>query len=164
MASIVASLFAVSGQDPATENLAVDGPYGIWSIDAEQVRRRNGRQPCITQSLSTSCSRCTVKDKLSCMLVCLPQDCSTSEPRVTRPAPLCCVCLTHLLPAIVQRFFWSPVKNGKPRVTIEGTAEAPKSITIRGRWVRHESLPAHLRPAASTIRNPDGSAVERQCS
>jgi len=68
-ASYVVTVNAVSGTSPNGEALVADGPYGMWSLDAE------------------------------------------------------------------QRFFWMPSEDAsKPRVTIEGRADFPKSITIRGKW------------------------------
>lgn len=68
-ASFLATVNAVSGTTAEGDALIADGPYGMWSLDAE------------------------------------------------------------------QRFFWMPTdENNKARVTIEGRADFPKSVTIRGKW------------------------------
>lgn len=38
-------------------------------------------------------------------------------------------------PTNKQRFFWNPVANEKPHVTIVGRADFPEKIVIRGKWV-----------------------------
>lgn len=132
-AALAVTVNAVSGTNKEGDALVADGPYGMWSLDAEQVTLT-----CAGQlSYSDGAAKPTCMD-------------SNTQGYIQYMA-LRMLCKLMALIAVVlfvfadtavgvsldvQRFFWMPVENNKPRVTIVGRADFPKEVTVRGKWVR----------------------------
>jgi hypothetical protein len=58
--------------------------------------------------------------------------------RCTAPCPAAAAVAATV--AAAQRFFWMPAGDDKAGVTIEGRADFPKSVIIKGKFVSATSL------------------------